>query len=186
MSYYKSQKLTLGFDKGYITIFKGVKAVHEEYFKLSICRFAKWWGWYVPSTMEVPTDLPLGVQPVQLFWDGMGNERDWLKEEKVVREHVKTTLKAVPTLGSTSQAQGNIGDRLEINITIIGKNTDETKWGKSHVYEMKDEKGNYYTWKTAAKDWDVGDEYRIRGTVKEYSELNDEECTVLTRCLLAK
>ena len=62
--YYIPQKYVLGFEKGYITIFRGVKEEHEEWFKQSICRFAKWWGWYVISTQEVPKDLPSGVEPV--------------------------------------------------------------------------------------------------------------------------
>ena len=184
--YYKPQKLVLGFDKGYITIFKGVKPAHEEFFERSVCRLAKWWGWYLPSTMELNEELPLGVQPVRLYWDGMGDERDWLKDEKTVLAHVRATLKAAHSPIGTSKQQGKIGDRLEIKVSIINKITDETKWGKSYVYDMKDENGNLYRWKTAAKDWLVGDNYRIRGSVKEYDEINGEEGTVLTRCLEVK
>ena len=64
--YYRPQKYVLGFEKGYITIFRGVKEEHEEWFKQSICRFARWWGWYVISTQEVPKDLPSGVEPLSM------------------------------------------------------------------------------------------------------------------------
>ena len=182
--YYKPQKIVLGFEKGYITIFKGNKPEHEEWFEDSICRFARWWGWYVPSTMEVPNDLPEGVMPVRLDWAPMGNEIDWLKSEDIVAAHVrKTLLEAIREGGSTRQ--GGIGSRLDINVKIIGKVEEENKRYKSmtYVYEMEDGDHNYYKWKTQAKDWSVGTTHHIRGTVKEYDEVNGEEATVLTRCI---
>ena len=181
----KSQKYVLGFEKGYITIFRGVKEEHEEWFKQSICRFARWWGWYVPSTKEVPADLPSGVIPVRLSWDGMGNEEERLQKEPVVKAHVTKTLResAIAIKTSISKYQGKVGDRLEIKINVIQKIETENKYGKVFEYLFKDEKGNYYKWKTSSKDWDVHTLHQIRGTVKEYGEFEGEELTILTRCL---
>ena len=184
--YYKPQKITLGFEKGYITIFKGVNEENEEWFRRNReCRYARWWGWYVPSTITVPTDYPEGVQEVKLTWEPMGNEKDWLKDEATVKKHVRDTLLAAIRKTSTSIHQGKIGDRLDIQVKVIGKQTEENIKYKSvtHFYEFKDEKGNYYKWKTAAKDWSVGTEHHIRGTVKEFDEYDSEPCTVLTRCI---
>ena len=90
--YYKPQKYVLGFDKGYITIFRGVKEEHEEWFNQSICRWAKYWGWYVISTQEVPKDLPEGIEPVRLYWEPMDNGKEWLKEEKEIVKYVQSIL----------------------------------------------------------------------------------------------
>lgn len=188
--YYKPQKYVLGFDKGYITIFRGYKEeIHEEWFRQSICRYARWWGWYVISTEEVPKDLPSGVEPVKLFWDPMGNEEEWLKDEITVKNHVRKTLmdsmRPVERNGVESVYQGNVGDRLDINVKIISKDAVENKrFNKiTYTYEMEDTNGNYYIWKTQAKDWDCGTKHHIRGTVKEFDEVNGEEATVLTRCV---
>lgn len=181
--YYRPQKYTLGFDKGYITIFRGITEEHEEWFRQSICRFAVPWGWYVVSTQEVPADLPSGVKPVRLDWEPMGREDEWLKEESVVKAHVRQTLLKAIAEVSTSKRQGNIGDRIDRSLKVIGKIESETKYGKTFVYDMRDLDGNYYKWKTSAKDWVVGSDHTIRGTIKEYEEVNGEEATVLTRCI---
>ena len=181
--YYRPQKYTLGFDKGYITIFRGAKDEHEEWFRQSICRFAMPWGWYVVSTQEVPANLPSGIEPVRLDWEPMGREDEWLREESVVKAHVRQTLLKAIAEVSTSKKQGNIGDRIDRWLKVIGKIESETKYGKTFVYEMKDLDGNYYKWKTSAKDWVVGSDHTIRGTIKEYDEVNGEEATVLTRCI---
>ena len=188
--YYKSQKLILGFDKGYITIFKGVTPENEHWFeKKKECCFAKWWGWYVPSTIAVPVDYPEGVQEVKLTWDPMGNEEEWLKDEITVKNHVRKTLmnsmRPVERNGVESVSQGNVGERLDINVKIISKDAVENKrFNKiTYTYEMEDTNGNYYIWKTQAKDWACGTKHHIRGTVKEFDEVNGEEATVLTRCV---
>ena len=187
--YYKPQKYVLGFDKGYITIFRGVKEEHEEWFNQSICRFARWWGWYVISTEEVPKDLPEGVEPVRLDWEPMDNGEEWLKDEVTVKNHVRKTLmnsiRPVERNGVQSIYQGNIGDRLDINIKIISKDIVKNKRFNNitYTYEMEDTNGNYYIWKTQAKNWDCGTNHHIRGTVKEFDEVNGEEATVVPRCV---
>ena len=187
--YYKPQKYTLGFDKGYITIFRGYKEeLHEEWFKQSICRYARWWGWYVISTQEVPLDLPAGVTPVKLFWDPMGNEEEWLKDEITVKNHVRKTLMdsmKPAEREAISTYQGEVGDRLDLVVKIISKDSVENKrFNKvTYTYEMEDETGNYYKWTTQAQNWACGTRHHIRGTVKEFDEVMGEEATVLTRCV---
>lgn len=189
--YYKPQKIVLGFEKGYITIFKGFNPEkHEEWFRENkACRFTRYWGWYVISTEEIPKDLPEGVEPVKLFWDPIGNEEGRLKDEATVKKCVRDTLlAAIRKPNPTSARQGKVGDRLDIKFKVIGKQTKENKQynSKTHLYEFQDLKGNYYKWKTSAKDWSIGTHHHIRGTVKEFDELNGEPCTVLTRCIEQK
>lgn len=64
------RRIALGFgEKNYITIFKGVKSSHEDFFNKSNARFATFFGWYVPSSETIPQNLPEGVIPVKLDWE---------------------------------------------------------------------------------------------------------------------
>lgn len=75
------QKHLLGFDKGYITIFKGAVAANEEFFEQGPFRYSRWTGWYLPSNETVPT-LPEGVVPKILPWEIIGMNNGKVKEEK--------------------------------------------------------------------------------------------------------
>jgi hypothetical protein len=68
----KSQKEVFGFDNGYITIFKGDTYSHLEWFRASIAKYNKLWGWAIASTESVPFDLPCGLEPIELQWDQVG------------------------------------------------------------------------------------------------------------------
>lgn len=181
--HFKSQKEVLGFEKGYITIFSGITPDTEWWFEQHAeCRYTRWWGWYVPSTDNVPKDYPEGINEVRLLWAPMGREDDWLMEESIVLKHVKDTLSAVA--GSKykgSRPQGKIGDRLLLQVEVIGKETQKNERYKTetHFYTLKDEKDNVYQWKTQAKNWKINTKHRIRGTVKEH----EGEITILTRCM---
>ena len=80
-----NQDKALGFQKGYITIFKGE---NEDWFEKSIARYARFWGWYIPSTEEIPKDLPDDLIPITLNWDLVGIG-DRLKPEKEVEKIIK-------------------------------------------------------------------------------------------------
>ena len=182
-----SQRHVLGFgERGYITIFNGVNQENEEWFENNpYCRYARWWGWYVPSCYAVPQDYPKEVKELKLNWQLVAGEGERLRSEAEVKEAVrKLKLAVLAQKTGGSKPQGKVGDRLELIVKVIGKQTEENvKYNsKTHLYELQDQKGNFYKWKTSAKDWTVGSKHRIRGTVKEFDEINGEEATVLTRC----
>lgn len=92
--YYKSQKITLGFEKGYITLYRGISANNEEYFHKNATRYCRLWGWYLPSTREPLTDLPKGVTAVTMPAGDIWDEEDWLIEDEVaIMQYVKSILK---------------------------------------------------------------------------------------------
>lgn len=178
--YYKPQKITLGFDKGFIWIFRGAIEQNKEWFALSPCRYARHWGWYLPSTMEMPKDLPLNLEPVKLPWEPMGDEEDWLVEdEKVIKNHVNSVL--YPP--DDTPYPHNIGDRIEINVTVTEVHDAETAYGTSRNHIFKDSNGTLYSWKTTAKSWEVGSVKHIRGSVKLLSNYKGKHITVLQRCM---
>lgn len=75
-----NRKKMLGFDNGYITIFKGNVVGNADWFSLSNARYHNTWGWYIVSTEEVPKDLPKDVVPIALSWEDV-SERDILRPQ---------------------------------------------------------------------------------------------------------
>ena len=172
--YYKTQKYVLGFEKDYITVFKNTKPEQEEWFKESICRFARWWGWYVPSNKEIPKDLPSGVEPVRLYWKTVGGEDERIFSEQIIQKNINSIL-------NSNQKIGDIGERIERTLTVLEATVEEIPrfHSKTITHLMVDDKNEFYVWKTSAKHWEVGAVKRVRGTIKEYKD----NVVVLTRCM---
>lgn len=88
----------LGFQEGYITIFGEEQEDPDMQEWLTYCketRLARYWGWYIVSTEEVPSNLPKGLNTYRLRWELVGNEDGSLKEEKEVIEVVKKVKKGL-------------------------------------------------------------------------------------------
>lgn len=174
----KTQKEVLGFEKGYITIFKGNTYEEKEYFRENEARYARFWGWYIMSTQELPSDLPDDVEPVRLDWSLVGNEDGSLKEEK----EVVAAVDALIYEPNDSEYQGEIGDKLDLILTVEQAIGLEGAYGHSTMHIMYDYFGNCFVWTTAAKCWAVGSEHHIVGTVKDHKIYKNTQQTVLTRC----
>ena len=180
--YYKSQKEVLGFTKGYITIFKGDTFGEIDWFRASIARYTRWWGWYIISTEEVPADLPEGITPIQLPWELVGQEDGNLKPEHLVKEAVESIIYDE----SESEYVGSIGERLDLYLTVERTIELDGAYGRSTMHIMRDDCGNLFVWTTASKSWSAGTEHHIKGTVKDHRKYKNECQTVLTRCLEVK
>ena len=179
----KSQKDSLGFSKGYITIFKGDTYPYREWFRASIARYARWWGWYIISTDEVPKDLPADLEPIKLPWEVVGSEDGKLFENE---QNIKKAVEALIYEESNSEFIGKIGERLELYLTVERVIELSNGYGNSIMHLMRDDDGNLYVWTTASKSWEVGSEHHIRGTVKDHRTYRNEKQTVLSRCLEIK
>ena len=176
----KQQKEVLGFgDEGFITIFKGNTYEDKEYFKESKARYTRMWGWYFISTDVIPDDLPEDVEPIRLPWNLVGNEDGTLKNEDSVTAAVESLIYE-PDI---SEYQGNVGDRLDLVLTVESTVSLEGYYGPSTLYTMRDYDGNCYVWITAAKSWEEGTEHHISGTVKDHKTYKGIKQTILTRCL---
>lgn len=178
----KSQKEVLGFTKGYITIFKGDTYSEIDWFRASIARYTRWWGWYIISTEEVPADLPEGIIPIQLPWELVGQEDGNLKPEHLVKEAVESIIYDE----SESEYVGSIGERLELFLIVEKVIELDNNLGRSSMNIMRDDCGNSYVWTTASKTWSVGSEHHIKGTVKDHRKYRNQCQTILTRCLEVK
>lgn len=85
-----------------------------------------------------------------------------------------------------STYQGNIGDKLDINITDVQLITSwDTQWGTTYIYKFIDTEGNIFTWKTS--NWIRLDRpvKTLKGTVKDHTEYRGVQQTELTRCKVA-
>lgn len=179
---FKSQKQVLGFENGYITIFKGDTYANLEWFQRSIARYCKWWGWYIVSTEAVPFDLPVGIEPVELKWELVGEEEGMLKPDAEVKRAVESILYDK----GNSEFIGSVGERLDIEVTVTAARQMNGYYGPCTVHYMEDAAGNQYLWNTSAKSWEVGDVRHIKGTVKEHKVIKNVSTTILTRCTIVK
>jgi hypothetical protein len=181
-TYFKPQKDVLGFQKGYITIFKGDTYKNLEWFQQSIARYTRLWGWYIISTEEIPADLPEDVTPVQLPWEMVGNEDGKVKPEAEVKMAVESLIYDE----GTSEFIGEIGERLDLELTVDRVIELDGNYGRSNMHIMSDDCGNVFVWTTASKFWEVGSEKKLRGTVKDHRTYKGVKQTILTRCAECK
>ena len=178
----KSQKDALGFTNGYITIFKGNTYAHLDWFKESIARYARHWGWYIISTAEVPADLPEGIEPIRLNWEDVSDDGITVKDEDKVKAFVETLIFEP----GTSEYVGNVGQRMELTLTVTNAIELDGNYGRSMMHIMEDEDGNVFVWSTASKTLEEGSTFHCKGTVKDHRVYRNTKQTVLTRCTEVK
>lgn len=177
----RSRKEVLGFTNGYITIFKGDAETQEEYFRTlnGLAKYCVWWGWYIFSTDEVPSNLPSGIAAVRLPWEYVGKEDGSLKPTEQVQECVNALL--YEDNASKSDYVGSIGTRLERDYTVTHVITPENSMYNNVTYILKDNFENVFVWSTSNKGWSVNSSHRIRATVKEHKLYKNIKETVITR-----
>lgn len=170
-------KKALGFEKGYISLFKGDTYPYQEWFSKSIARYHDTWGWYIVSTDEVPAELPPSVSIVQLKWEDISDGEN-LKPQPAIKEAVDALLYE----DCVSEYQASIGSRIDRELTIKKAIKSDGYYGTSYFYVMEDEDENIYVWATSARNWQEGEVHKLRGTVKEHKLYKNQKQTVLTRC----
>ena len=171
----------LGFDDaGYITVYYGDTYKNLDWFKEEpACRYHKIFGWYTTSTDEVPNELPEGVKTAILNWEDVSTE-----DGKVDEVRAKQAIEALTYEPSTSEFVGEVGQRLELFLTVDRKVELAGMYGISIMHIMHDEDGNVFVWTTASKSLDTDVEYHIRGTIKDHRIYKNVQQTILTRCTI--
>ena len=178
-------KNVLGFQDGYIWIFKGDLENAEYWFeKTPECRFHVIFGWYVVSTESIPFDIPSCIESIQLPWEKVGNTDGTLLPKGIVEAAVNELRYG----GHPSQYQGHIGDRMELKLWVSRIiDLGETQYGTKQLYLFQDENSNEYTWNTGVKkSWVVGDEIHAKATVKSHDTYQGIRQTALTRLMEVK
>lgn len=79
---------------------------------------------------------------------------------------------------------GEVGDRLEISVTIKNINYFEGSYGTTVLYTLLGEDKHIYKWfaSRAVLGETINKVYHIRGTIKKHEEYRELKSTVLTRC----
>ena len=173
-----SAKEKLGFVGDYITILKGQTYPFKEWLKERGSKYNPRWGWYFATNVEVPTDLPADIFPVQLFWNQISANGTDLNNDDAISEVIDNLLYD-PT---PSEYQGEIGERLELEVHIDKVIPLDGFYGKSSMHIMSDENENVYVWTTASRTLKEDSFLNIRGTVKDHRTYHNCKQTILTRC----
>jgi hypothetical protein len=86
---------------------------------------------------------------------------------------------------------GNVGDKFEKEMTFEKMFGFETQFGYQYILLFRDEENHVFVWKTANgnlgknfnwAEYEVGQKYLIKGTVKSHDEYKNVKQTVITRC----
>lgn len=81
-----------------------------------------------------------------------------------------------------SQFVGNVGDKIQLNLTVIKRIVWETMFGIQKLFIMTDDNGNIFTWKTSTGNMAEDEKITLKGTIKAHTEYNNNQQTTLTRC----
>ena len=175
----RNLKVALGFSEGPITLFIGNTGQYDDWFRTSVARYNKTFGWFVASTDIVPETLPVGITTKELKWEDICNEdgTDLRNKDEVI-----SLINKMKYGDAESRFIGTIGERNVYDLTVIKTIPIDNQFGHSTIHIFKDEEGNQFTWTTGVKTLSVGNSYRITGTIKDHKAYNGINQTVLTRC----
>lgn len=76
---------------------------------------------------------------------------------------------------------GEVGQKIELDVSIENVRTLEGQYGYTYLYKMLDENGNDITWFASRAALKGLNKAKIKGTIKKHSEFNGRKQTVLTR-----
>lgn len=178
-------KNILGFQEGYIYIFKGDLEAAEYWFsKTPECRYHNTFGWYIVSTESIPFDIPSCIQSVQLPWEKVGNADGTLLPKGIIEAAVND-LRYETT---PSQFVGAIGERLTLELYYLSNKIHTgNQYGPQYEYRFQDADANVFVWTTGvAKTWEVGDLIKCKAGVKSHDTIHGHRITVLTRLMEQK
>lgn len=177
-------------EAGFITLYKGDLQVISEYFKsFSIDEEghrAAWYNtifhWYTPSKMNVPEDLPEGVEAVRLDWNDVRDETDeenlQMKDNAFVEEYVNSLISEP----SKSEYQGAIGEWMVKTVTVTKNVTLNSRYGESHMHILEDEDGNVYVWTTGSKNIEADRVVTLKMKVKDHKDYKGTKQTIVWYC----
>lgn len=174
----KSRREILGFgEQGFIWLFKGDTYSAIDWFRASPCRYARMWGWYLPSDIEMPDPLPVGIEPIKLEWIDVSLNDQLIAEDEIVK-----VVDSMLYDAGTSQHVGKIGDRIEFDGVCSRATVNQSQFGISYFFVFQSDEGNIFTWGTSSRSLEEGQRYHIKGTLKEHTVFRAVKQNALTRC----
>ncbi len=83
-------KTVLGFDEGYIVVFRGREVnTFKEWFQRVGGKFHKIFGWYIPSNVPFPEITPYGLIQIKVNWTDISKNDETLKSDKEIENHIE-------------------------------------------------------------------------------------------------
>jgi len=127
-----------------------------------------------------PKRLGFAVSIIAAFQRSLEKE-----EERVAKAAEREAAKKEAQ--ANSDHVGQVGDKLELEVTVTGRNGFEGRFGWTTIVSMKDATGNVFKWfaSNCPEAVKAGDTIKIKGTVKGHGEFRDIKETTLTRCKIA-
>ena len=173
-------KERLGFANGPIILFKGNTYSHLEWFRQSVAKYRKYCGWYIPSTEEIPKDIPIDLETKELKWEEISENDEILLPDHIISEVIQDKLYD----NSSSEYIGTIGDRDEWLITILEIRKIDSFYGPMTIYTMEDNNHNILVWMTSSTKYNLEKDYRyiLVGTIKDHKRYQGIKQTYLSRC----
>ena len=168
-------------DAGYITLIDGPEDVLDDYFRGEASGQARYnvlFHWFLPSFYALP-QLPRDCHFKQLKWEQV-SENGKARDYEDIKQIVHTFLTGEEPVDS--EYVGNVGDKIELDLVVIADTINKGYYGDTHTFIFEDELSNRYAWKTSARKLEVGEIYRLKGTIKEHNKIEGIKHTVLTRC----
>lgn len=150
--------------------------------------------WHMATKPEGLEVFELSVEDLYTAdYAGVYTWNSWVRSEWDDPEYYVNKIKkaedSLKATNSTSEYVGEIGDKIEVEVTLSFYTGWESNFGYNNVtylYTFKDEQGNVYTWKTGSYlNKDKGSKLTLKGTIKDHSEYKGVKQTVLTRCKIA-
>lgn len=139
-------------------------------------RYNPYTGWYFSEPHDEFQTVEMTAEEC-LVEDAWG-KLDW-------RNTISETLKAKLPQKPASEHIGQVGDKVDIEVTHTRTGYYDTQFGTTWVHNFQDAAGNILIWKTSACSGFEKDTLRIKGTIKAHDEYNGIKQTVLTRCKIA-
>lgn len=151
-------------------------------------------GWHFSSNPENYKTVEISVDNVY-YKDHVGRY-DWKQWKSADEETYTNKIKGATKAAEPSKGYfGNVGDKVELNVTFVRMFTLENKFGYgywnndcTYIYKFQTEDGKTLIWKTALSMPDIkdGQVVRLKGTIKEHSEYKNVEQTIMTRCKVSE
>ena len=98
-----------------------------------------------------------------------------------VMEYYKELSKKVERK-DCSEYFGNIGDKIEREVTLVNKHETQSYYGYMCYHTFKDDEGHTFVWMTSSRPClAIGNAYKIKASIKEHTEYKGEKQTFITR-----
>lgn len=175
----KQKMEDLGFHKGTIHMVLGDIFSLRKELKEAGAKHISGVGYYFTDKPDKYPTAELNVEELVAYTDygavyvcSPEFTKDYIKSVRLANEY-------------QSQYVGKIGDKLELDLTVMVSIELEGMYGYTYINKMQDEKGNIFMWKTQKNLEAYADDdkkIKLKGTVKDHTEYREEKQTVLTRC----